>query len=156
MVEVTPLLINNESVTGGTTFEVIGPATGQVLRHCASASLDDANRAADTAKAAFPAWSHTTPYERRDIMFKAAEIMQSRKEELIKYQMEETGVVRTFVEHSFMKGVHLIRDVAGRISTIEGQVPTAVQDNAMVLKEPYGVVLGIAPWYNRLFSDVEH
>lgn len=148
MVDITPLIISNESITGDTKFEVTSPATGQVLSHCASASLNDANRAVDTAKAVFPAWSLTKSAERRDIMFKAADIMESRKEELVKYQMEETGAARPFVEHSFMMGVDLIKDVAGRISTIEGRVPTAVQDNAMVLKEPYGVVLGIAPWYN--------
>ncbi|KAK5703306.1 hypothetical protein LTS12_028338 [Elasticomyces elasticus] len=146
MVDVTPLIISNESIAGDTKFEVTSPATGQVLSHCASASLNDANCAVDIAKAVFPAWSHTKSAERRDIMFKAADIMESRKEELVKYQMEETGAARPFVEHSFMMGVDLIKDVAGRISTIEGRVPTAVQDNAMVLKEPYGVVLGIAPW----------
>lgn len=146
MVEITPLIINNESVAGGTKFKVASPATGQVLGHCASASLDDVNHAVDTAKAAFPAWSEKKPAERRDIMLKAAEIMQCRKEELLRYQMEETGAERPFVETTFMMGVNLIKDVAGRISAIEGRVPTAVQDSAMVLKEPYGVVLGIAPW----------
>lgn len=146
MVEIIPLMINNESIAGDTKFEVTNPATGQVLSHCASASIDDANLAVNTAKAAFPVWSQKTSFERRDIMLKAAEIMQSRKEELLKYQMEETGASRPFVEHGFMMGVNLIKDVAGRISTIAGCVPTAVQDTAMVLKEPYGVILGIAPW----------
>lgn len=146
MVETIPLIINNESIAGDTKFEVTNPATGQVLSHCAGASIDDANLAVNTAKSAFPVWSQKTSFERRDIMMKAADIMLSRKEELIKYQMEETGASRPFVEHTFMLGVALIKDVAGRISTIAGSVPTAVHDNAMVLKEPYGVILGIAPW----------
>lgn len=145
---VLPLIINNESVVKDTKFDVTNPATGKVICRCAGASVDDANRAVDAAKAAFPGWSKTSLYERRDIMLKAADIMASRKEELIQYQMEETGAGRMFVEHTFNMGVNLVKDFAGRISTIEGRLPHAAHDNAMVFKEPYGVVLGIAPWYN--------
>lgn len=143
---VLPLIINNESVVNDIKFDVTGPATGDIIYQCAGASADDANRAAAAAKAAFPAWSKTSPYERRDILMKAADIMLSRKEEFIHYQMEETGAGRMFVEHTFMMGVHLIKDFAGRISTIEGRVPSAVRQDAIVFKEPYGVILGIAPW----------
>lgn len=145
---VLPLIINNESVVGDVKFDVTNPATGELSGRCASASVDDANRAVAAAKAAFPTWSKTSTVERRDILTKAADIMLSRKEEFIGYQMEETGAGRMFVEHTFMMGVNLIKDFAGRISSIEGSVPLAVRDNAMVYKEPYGVVLGIAPWYD--------
>ncbi|RJE20728.1 Dehydrogenase [Aspergillus sclerotialis] len=143
---VLPLIINNESVVNDIKFDVTSPTTGDIIYQCAGASADDANRAAAAAKAAFPAWSKRSLYERRDILMKAAEIMLSRKEELIHYQMEETGAGRMFVEHTFMMGVNLIKDFAGRISTIEGRVPSAVQGNAIVFKEPYGVIWGIAPW----------
>lgn len=143
---VLPLIINNESVVKDTKFDVTNPATGEVIRRCAGASADDANSAVAAAKAAFPAWSNTKPFDRRDIMLRAADIMASRKEELIKYQMEETGAGRMFVEHTFMGGVNLLKDFAGRISSIQGKVPSAAQENAIVFKEPYGVILGIAPW----------
>lgn len=144
--EILPLIINNESVVKDTQFDVTNPATSEVLHRSTGASVDDANRAVAAAKAAFPAWSSMKPYDRRDIMMKAADIMAARKEELIKYQMEETGAGRPFVEVTHTMGVNLIKDFAARISTIEGGVPAAAQDNAIVFKEPYGVVLGIAPW----------
>ncbi len=145
---VTPLIINNESVVTDIKFEVHAPATGELSGYCAGASVDDAVRAVESAKAAFPAWSKTKAYDRRDILFKAAEIMQSRKEELIAYQREETGAGRPFSEHTFNMGVNFIKDFAGRIPTIEGIVPNVTLDGegAMVYKEPYGVILGIAPW----------
>ncbi|KAJ5586939.1 uncharacterized protein N7459_002704 [Penicillium hispanicum] len=145
---VTPLIINNESVVTDVKFAVHAPASGELSGYCASASVDDAVRAVDTAKAAFPAWSKTKAYDRRDVLFKAAEIMASRKEELIAYQREETGAARPFAEHTFHMGVNFIKDFAARISTIEGVVPNVTKDgeSAMVFKEPYGVVLGIAPW----------
>lgn len=145
---VTPLLINNESIVTDIKFEVRAPATGELSSHCAGASVDDANRAIDAAKAAFPAWSKMKAYDRRDILLKAADIMTLRKEELIQYQREETGAGRPFSEHTFKMGVNFIKDFAGRIPTIEGTVPNVTLDGegAMVFKEPYGVILGIAPW----------
>ncbi|KAI9043262.1 aldehyde dehydrogenase [Aspergillus affinis] len=143
-----PLIINNESIITDTVFEVRNPANGEVIEHCASVTIDHANRAAAAAKAAFPAWSRTKPYDRRDILTRASDIMLSRKEELIGYQMEETGAARPFVEKTFMLGVSFIKDFAARIPSIEGSVPSVSEDGecAMVFKEPYGVILGIAPW----------
>lgn len=145
---VTPLIINGESVVTDVKFEVHAPATGELSGHCTGASVEDALRAADAAKAAFPAWAKTKAYDRRDILLKAAEIMASRKEELIQYQREETGAGRPFAEHTFNLGVSFIKDFAARIPTIEGVVPNVTLDGegAMVFKEPYGVILGIAPW----------
>ncbi|KAJ6000664.1 hypothetical protein N7481_001073 [Penicillium waksmanii] len=145
---VTPLIINNESVVTDIKFAVNAPATGELSSHCAGASVDDAVRAVEAAQAAFPAWSKTKPYDRRDVLFKAAEIMDSRKEEFIAYQREETGAGRPFAEHTFNLGVSFIKDFAARISTIEGTVPNVTRDGegAIVYKEPYGVILSIAPW----------
>lgn len=145
---VVPLIINNESVVPEGQFEVRNPATGELVSLCASASVDDAARAVAAAKAAFPAWSSMGPYARRDILMKGADVMLARKEELIKYQMEETGSMRPFAEFTHMLGVNLLRDFAARIPSIEGSVPSVTQEGegAMVFKEPYGVVLGIAPW----------
>ena len=149
MADIVPLLINNESIVTDTVFDVYNPATGQVAHRCAGASVDDARRAVESAKAAFPAWSKTTPYARRDILMKAADIMLSRREELIAYQMEETGSQRPFAEKTFELGAAFIKDFAARIPSIEGSVPSVSEQGecAMVFKEPYGVILGIAPWY---------
>lgn len=145
---VTPLIINNESVMTDVKFEVHAPSTGELSGYCAGASVEDAVRAVDAAKAAFPAWSKMKAYDRRDVLLKAADIMVSRKEELIQYQREETGAGRPFCEHTFNMGVNFIKDFAARIPTIEGVVPNVTLDGegAMVFKEPYGVILGIAPW----------
>ncbi|CAG8037635.1 unnamed protein product [Penicillium salamii] len=144
----TPLIINNESIETDIKFEVYAPATGELSSYCSGVSVEDAKCAVDIAQAAFPAWSKTKPYERRDLLLKAADIMSSRKEELIQYQREETGAGRPFTEHTFNMGVNFIKDFAGRIPTIEGVVPNINREGegAIVYKEPYGVILSIAPW----------
>ncbi|KAI9375718.1 Aldehyde/histidinol dehydrogenase [Aspergillus egyptiacus] len=145
---VLPLIINNESVVTDSVFEVHNPATGELVHRCAGATVEDANRAVDAAKAAFPGWSQTDPYERRAVMNKVADVMLSRKEEFIKIQMEETGAARPFVEKTFMCSVAYLKDFAAMIPTIDGKAPTVSEagESALIIKQPYGVVLGIAPW----------
>lgn len=149
---IIPLLIDNHSIQSDNVFEVRSPTTGSVVHHCVGATVDDAEAAVNAAKAAFPAWSKKSPYERRDILTRAADIMASRREELIACQVEETGAMRVFAEKTFDMGVAFLRDVAGRVSSIEGAVPSVSEagETALVFKEPYGVILGIAPWYVKL------
>lgn len=64
--------------------------------------------------------------------------------------VEETGARNEFFDFlNLPLTVELMRDCAGRIAgAIKGELPIAGEEgmNAMVLKVPYGVVLGIAPW----------
>ncbi|KAJ5894093.1 Vanillin dehydrogenase [Penicillium taxi] len=144
---VVPLIIDNESVLTDIKFPVYGPATGETS-YSAGASVKDAERAVNSAQAAFPAWAQMKPYDRRDILLKAAEIMLERKEELIRIQYEETGAARLFSEHTVKLGASFIKDFAACIPAIEGVVPSCTLDGvgAMVFKQPYGVILSIAPW----------
>ena len=143
-----PIQINGEELTTEHTLEVINPATGKVLWHSAAASVKDAISAVEAAQAAFPAWSRTKPSTRRDIFLKAADVFARRSEELSSYMMEETGAVQAYASFNTHNSVEMLKDIAGRIVTISGSVPVcgAEGTSAMLLKEPYGVVLGIAPW----------
>jgi acyl-CoA reductase-like NAD-dependent aldehyde dehydrogenase len=149
-----PLIIDNASVETATRFEVTNPKSGQVIYQCSSASVEEANRAVEAAQAAFHVWSNLKPTDRTELLWKAADIMLSRKEELVRYQEEETGSGGAFAASTVMMGVNFLRLFAGRISSIEGTVPTVAQEgqSAMVIKEPYGVILGIAPWYETIRS----
>ncbi|MCJ1418137.1 hypothetical protein MMC32_004482 [Xylographa parallela] len=147
--QIIPLQINGHEVKTSTTFDVVDPSTGKVIWKSASASNEDAVNAIEAAQAAFPAWSKTKPAKRRDIMLKAAEILQSRAEELGGYMMTETGSQAPFATgFNIPTSVEMLKDIAGRIVTIAGSVPVCGEEgtNAIVYKEPYGVVLGIAPW----------
>ncbi|KAJ9294213.1 hypothetical protein DTO271G3_7075 [Paecilomyces variotii] len=145
---VVPFIINGQDVETETKFDVTSPVSGKVIHRASAASVDDAKRAADAAYAAYPAWKKMKPSDRRDILLRAADIMQARQEELIRLQLEETGASRIFAQMTSMFGFTLIRDFAGRISSVEGRVPVVEEEgqSAIVYKEPYGVILGIAPW----------
>ncbi|CAN8100932.1 unnamed protein product [Discula destructiva] len=143
-----PLIINGKDITTATTFEVTNPATGKAVHKCSGATEDDAQAAAAAAAAALPAWKAMLPAQRRAIFLKAADIMERRRDELAATHMGEVGVPRNWADFNITLAASLIRDVAGRLCTIEGSVPTPADANtgALVLKEPFGVVLAIAPW----------
>ena len=144
-----PLLIDGKEVTTSATFAVTSPSTHKQIWQASSASLDNVKSAVEAAQAAFRPWAKTKPSARRAIFLKAAEILQARGEELGRYMMEETGAEAPFSSgFNVPLAAEMIRDVAGRISTVMGSIPTCSDErtSALVVKEPYGVVLGIAPW----------
>ena len=145
-----PLLINGKEETTTQTFDVVNPGTGKVVWRSASASKEDAIRAAENAQAAFPAWSKTKPTTRRDIFLKAGDILASRAEEYGGFMDTETGSHPGFSGgFNLPVAAGILKDVAGRIATIAGTVPVCGEESrsAIVYKEPYGVIFGMAPWY---------
>ncbi|CZR32543.1 putative NAD-dependent aldehyde dehydrogenases [Fusarium proliferatum ET1] len=144
-----PFIINGKDVTSKASFSVNNPASSEKLWSGSSASISDATGAVEAAQAAFALWSQTKPSFRRDILFRAADLFISRKEELFAYQAQETGAGRQFMEINIQATAQILRDIGGRIETaVEGSVPATAEQgsHAIIVKEPYGVVLAIAPW----------
>ena len=154
---VIPLLIGNESIVADTKFDVVSPLTQQCCHQSSSASIVEANAAAAAAQAAFPRWSKLKPSVRREFLWKASDIMDSVQDELVRFQQEETGASPVGARHTVKLASDLLRQAGTMIPFIEGTIPSITQDGqaAAVLKEPYGVILGIAPWYDqRPFQEV--
>jgi len=148
-----PLLINGEEVVTSTTFDVTSPSTSEKLWTCSTASTSDAARAISSAQSAFPSWSSTKPSHRRSIFLRAADLLDQRASELAEYMQSETGAGEQFTQFNLQNSAEMIRDVAGRIAgVLSGSVPVCGGEGtgALVLKEAWGVVLGIAPWYVHL------
>jgi acyl-CoA reductase-like NAD-dependent aldehyde dehydrogenase len=146
-----PFWINGAEHNPTKSFDVISPATGQVVHRSGGAGPDDVRLAVAAAAEAFKTWRVVTPPKRRDIFLRTAEVMERRRNELAGYMAAETGAAPGFVGFNLMTAVDILKDVAGRIATVEGMVPGTNDEGlgALVLKEPYGVILGIAPWYGR-------
>ncbi|GLA40571.1 hypothetical protein AnigIFM63309_008405 [Aspergillus niger] len=146
---VIPLIINGQEECTGSTFDVISPYTNQTCWTTASASAQDAIRAVEAAEAAFPSWSQTKPTVRRDILLRAADILESRLEQNAEYMRTEMGADVGASQHFIVPlGIRMLRDIAGRITSICGSVPVVEEEgqSAMIYKEPMGVILGIVPW----------
>ncbi|KAF2418002.1 salicylaldehyde dehydrogenase [Tothia fuscella] len=144
-----PLIINGKETTTSTTFDVVSPSTGETVWKCSSASKKDAIDAVEAAAAAFPPWSKSKPTYRRAIILRAADLLEKKASEFHEAMAKETGSAHPFCKFNTDNATEMLRDVAGRIvSALGGEMPVCQQEgtNALVFKEPYGVVLGIAPW----------
>lgn len=144
-----PLIINGQDIHTPEQFDVISPKTGKALWSCSSVTRSIANDAAVSASRAFPAWSATKPAVRRGIFMRVADLLQQRAAEFQAVMASEMGAVEPFLTLNTNLATEMIRDVAGRIAgALSGQAPICDGETyAIVQREPYGVVLGIAPWY---------
>jgi acyl-CoA reductase-like NAD-dependent aldehyde dehydrogenase len=144
-----PLLINGKETITSTIFDVISPSTEEHLWQCSGVSKSEALDAVSAAEAAFQSWSRTKPAFRRDILLKAAVLFEKRADECHEFMMKETGAAEAFSKFNTDTTAEMFRDISGRIvSALQGEIPICQQEgtSALVVKDPYGVVLGIAPW----------
>jgi acyl-CoA reductase-like NAD-dependent aldehyde dehydrogenase len=132
----------------GRTFEDCDPFTGDVVATVPAGSSEDARRAIEAAAEAFPAWSQSSPGERQRIFLKAADILESRGEEVAGWLTRETGAGFGFAmfQLGFVPG--LFRQAAGAAYAPIGQLlPSDLPGaTAMGIRRPVGVVAAIAPW----------
>jgi acyl-CoA reductase-like NAD-dependent aldehyde dehydrogenase len=143
-----PLSIGGQSRESAASFERINPVTGEIATRAAAASVADAVAAADAAAAAFPAWSALGPNERRSLLMKAAAAMESRAADFIAAMMDEIGATEGWARFNLMLSVSVIREAAALTTQISGEVIPSDKPGcmALALREPAGVILGIAPW----------
>jgi acyl-CoA reductase-like NAD-dependent aldehyde dehydrogenase len=143
-----PLLIGGEARAAAAYFERIDPVAGGVATRAAAATVADANAAADSAQAAFPAWSARGPNERRTLMLAAAEAMNARAADFFEAMMSEIGATQGWARFNLALAVSMIREAASLTTQIAGEVIPSDKPGclSLALREPAGVVLGIAPW----------
>jgi acyl-CoA reductase-like NAD-dependent aldehyde dehydrogenase len=132
----------------GATFEDRDPFTGDVVANVPAGTRDDARSAIDAAAAAFPEWSQSVPAQRQAIFLKAADILESRRDEVVGLLARETGCSFGFgmFQMSFVPG--LLRQAAAAAYSPIGQIIPSDHPGtlAMGLRRPVGVVAAIAPW----------
>jgi acyl-CoA reductase-like NAD-dependent aldehyde dehydrogenase len=132
---------------GGSTFEDRNPFSGDVVAHVAAGDGDDAGRAIDAAAEAFATWSQTPPEQRQRIFLKAADILESRQDEVVGWLARETGCTFGFAmfQCHFVPG--LFRQAAALPYAPLGEViPSDTGAFSMGIRRPVGVVGAIAPW----------
>jgi len=144
------MIINGKKVgaKSGKTFPVVNPATGMQFASVAEGGAEDVRTAIEAAQAALDGpWSKLTARERGKLMFKLANLMRERGEELARLETANAG-----------KPIRDSRDEAGLAAdTIEyyggaankyfgNTIPAAAQGLVLTLREPVGVCALIVPW----------
>ncbi|MBY5393452.1 aldehyde dehydrogenase [Rhizobium leguminosarum] len=144
------LLINgaDRAASGGRTYDRIDPFTEKLASRAAAASLDDAAAAVDAASAAFGAWSKTGPGQRRAILMKAADIMDSKVGEFTQLMIEETGATAPWAGFNVMFAANILREAGAMTTQISGEIIPSDKPGtlAMGVRQAAGVCLAIAPW----------
>ena len=131
----------------GKTFEDHDPFSGDVVANVPAGTRADAKRAIEAAAAAFPAWSQTPPAERQGIFLKAADLLESRQEDVASWLTRETGATFGFAMFQLHFVPGLFRQAAALGYMPMGEViPSDSGAFAMGLRRPVGVVGAIAPW----------
>jgi vanillin dehydrogenase len=134
--------------SSGKTFEDHNPYTGDVYANVPAGNAEDARSAIDAAKAAFPEWAATPPAAKRQIFLKAADVMESRQDELVRAMMEEVGgtIGISMFQMGFVPG--LFRMAASAAYDVKGEIIPADHANSffMAMRQPAGVVACFAPF----------
>lgn len=152
------LVVNNAHVpaSDNRTFERRDPLTGAVVSRAAAATVDDAKRVADAASAAFPAWARVRPSERRRMLLAAADLLAARAADFSQVMMGEIGASPGWVAFNVSLAANMLREAASFVTQINGQVHTSEISGclSMSVRQPVGVVLGIAPWNGAIILAV--
>jgi len=134
----------------GATFNRTNPATGEVIAHYANGGEEDARRAILAARRAFDetGWSTSRASERAAILFRAADILRSRADEIAVSITSELGrpIIRARTE--VLGTADLFQYYAGKALDLRGDAITAQTSGAigLIVQEPVGVVALITPW----------
>lgn len=144
------LLIDGKLVpaASGAVFDVVNPATGEVIAHAAAADAGDVNRAVEAAARAQKSWGKVLGRERGRLVQEGGRLLIEHQEELAKLVALETGkALRTEsrVEASVFADVFTF--FGGLGSELKGEsVPFKTDAITFTQREPIGVVGAIIPW----------
>ncbi len=142
------LSIGGAQVAGRATFERLNPITGAVATRAAAGDADQARAAADAAAAALPGWSSLGPTARRALLHKAAAALESKADQFVEAMKSEIGATEGWARFNLMLAANMIREAAALTTQVAGEVIPSDKPGcvAMTVREPAGVVLGVAPW----------
>jgi acyl-CoA reductase-like NAD-dependent aldehyde dehydrogenase len=129
-------------------FERKNPLTGEVASSAPAMKAADIPTIAAKAAAAFPAWAATGPNARRAVLMKAAAALEARADAFVDAMMGEIGATKGWALFNLGLAASMVREAAAITTQISGEVIPSDKPGclSMGLKEPVGVILGIAPW----------
>jgi betaine-aldehyde dehydrogenase len=143
--------VNGEPVDAadGATMPVVNPATGEKYATAPLSSAKDVEAAMQAAETAFETWGETTPSERQLALLKIADALESRAEEIIAVESQNTGKPLALTRSEEIPPmVDQVRFFAGAARCLEGRSAGEYLANhtSYVRREPIGVCAQVTPW----------
>lgn len=144
------MLIDGAQITASdsATFERRNPLDGTVASRAPAASVEDAVAAVEAAARAFPVWSSFGPLKRRQLLAAAAQALEAKSDQFAAAMATETGASGLWAGFNVHLAAQGLLEAAAMTTQIGGElIPSEVPGSlAMGMRQPAGVVLGIAPW----------
>jgi len=130
------------------TYDVINPATEEIIGKASKASSLDVDKALKSAEKGFAVWKKFSPWDRAKIIRKIADLMRKKNNELAKWMTLETGkpIAESLAEVS--ASADIFEWNAEETKRIYGQTIQSRFENTRVIinYEPVGVVAALSPW----------
>jgi RHH-type proline utilization regulon transcriptional repressor/proline dehydrogenase/delta 1-pyrroline-5-carboxylate dehydrogenase len=141
-------LINGEYVQTETTIDSVNPSNpAEIVGKIGLMSINQADKALQSAKEAFKTWSKTPVKERADILRKAAEIMERRRYELTAWMCFEVGKVLKQGDPEVSEAIDFCRYYADEMERLDkGYNFDIAGETDRYFYQPRGIALIISPW----------
>lgn len=139
----------------GGRWDLINPATEEIVAEVPFGDAQDARRALDAADAAFGSWSHTNPYQRAKHLEAAAGIIKSRAEEFAIITTEESGKPIDQAKAEWLSCPNYFLWAAEECKRVYGRsIPARISTRRIdVFYRPVGVVGLITAWNFPVYNQ---
>jgi alpha-ketoglutaric semialdehyde dehydrogenase len=141
--------INGEWVTSSKTFESRNPAnTDEVIGVFSKGTAADMEAATKAAEAALPGWASTPAPTRGNILYKAADILEKKFDQLGAEMTREEGKTLPEAKGEVRRAINIFRYFAGEGSRLDGVMVPSERERVHVfaIRKPIGVVGLVTPW----------
>ena len=149
------MTIIGHRINGEVSFEensrlgdVFNPATGDVERQVALASVSQVDKAVTAAKNALESWSATPPIQRARVMFKYKQLIEENIDELADMVGREHGKVLSDAKGSVQRGLEVVEFACGIPHLLKGEFSQNVGTHidSWSTRQPLGITAGITPF----------
>jgi aldehyde dehydrogenase (NAD+) len=130
------------------TFPTRNPATEEIIAHAPRSSAADVDGAVQAAKAAYRGWRLTPAPRRGEILFRVAQTLTERKEELARLMTQEMGKILAETRGDVQEAIDMAYYMGGEGRRMQGYTAPVEMPNkfGMALRDSVGVVGLITPW----------
>jgi betaine-aldehyde dehydrogenase len=133
----------------GRYYDLTNPSTGEVFAQAPASGEEDVDRAYKAAARAFEGWRDATPSTRQLALFRIADALEERAEEIVRAESENTGKpFQLTMEEEITAAVDQIRFFAGAARVLEGKSAGEYLEGhtSFIRREPIGVIGQVTPW----------
>ena len=142
------MLINGQRITTGKTFQVINPATEEVIAEAPEVDANCVDQALVAARDAFPLWSRMPLSERQPIILQYADLLERNRDSIIDLLIAETGKPIENAEYDFGMLTTCLRFFCEEAARVHQEVIPDPDGKFLnyTLRQPLGVVVGYLAW----------